>query len=381
MKMTKKIISVTLTALLVLGVCACGLPGIIPVASALGSQKSADIISGDLTFIVPEAIYLTPDARSWSTATASTFQYYVNNNSDGSVLAEAAQTTGKIYFNLSGASAGTLSYTFLDNNFNSMSGGSVTLSSSTVNNNSSVNITGGTSPSLANNVTGCYIRWEISFTEKNIAKKAYAYSYVYKPYTIPIAAGALAGTGSSTGANWAGTLTWLSGMHGINVDAMPDYSYASSLDSYEENNYLKFTQFAAFTSSSNVARVGGTNVTSSTQGVAASSWAGHETSKAGDNRYVSYANTSGTPQSFAYVLKGSNTSPSSYNNSSADTAQNWGVKNTTFAKYRGNNTDIVVKAVAKSTGDIAIDVSRYTNFNQIPNLSVGLAVTSDEKCQ
>ncbi|MBR5113353.1 MAG: hypothetical protein IK097_08040, partial [Clostridia bacterium] len=380
MKMTKKIISVTLTALLVFGACVCGMPGIMQTAFALGSQKSASTRSSDLTFVVPEAVYLTPDARSWSISTASTFQYYVNNSSDGSVLTEVAQTTGKIYYNLSGAGNGTLSYTFLDKSFNTLSGGSVSLSSSTVNNNSYVNITGGTSPSLASTVTGCYLRWTLSFTENGIAKKAYAYTYIYKPYTIPIAAGALAGTGTSSGANWAGTLTWLSGMHGINVGAMPDYSYSSSLDSYEENNYLKFTQFAAFTSKSNTARVGGTNVTSTTQGVASSSWAGHDTSKSGDNRYVSYANTSGTAQSYAYVLKGSNTSPSSYNNGSSDTSQNWGIQNTTFAKYRGNNKDIVVKAVAKSTGDIAVDISRYNNLNQIPNLAVGLSVTSDESC-
>lgn len=379
MKITRKIISIAMTVLLVFGACVCGLPGIMQTAFALGSQKSAATRSSDLTFVVPEAIYLTPDARSWSTSTASTFQYYVNNNSDGSVLAEVAQTTGKIYFNLNGASSGTLSYAFLDKSFNSLGGGSVTLSSSTVNNNSYVNITGGTSPSLAATATGCYLRWALSFTENGIAKKAYAYSYIYKPYTIPIAAGALAGSGA-TGANWAGTLTWLSGMHGINVDAMPDYSHSSSLDSYEENNYLKFTEFASFTSKSNTARVGGTNVTSTTQGVASSSWSGHDTSKPGDNRYVSYANTSGTPKSYAYVLKENNRSPSSYNNGSADTNQNWGVKNTTFAKYRGNNKDIVVKAVAKSTGDISVDVSRYTNLNQIPNLAVGLAVTSDENC-
>ena len=374
----KKLLAFLLAAALMLGVLAPGLGSLS--AFAVGAAKLPSVTSGDLTFIVPETIYLAPDARSWSVATASPFQFYVNNTQSGGTTANAAETTGKIYYALSGGSSATLSWQFLDTSLNAISGGSVTVSGSTVSNGGSVTVTGGSSPSLAASANGCFLRWTLSFTENSIAKKAYAYTYVYKPYVIPIAAAALAGTGTSSGANWAGTLTWLSGMHGINEGGMPDYSYSSSLDSYEENNYLKFTEFACFTSSASTAYVGGTAVNVAAQGVAASSWAGHDTSKAGDRRYVVFANTSGTPKSYAYMLFENNREPTSYNNGSSDTSQNWGVRNTTFAKYRGNNKDVVTKAVAKSIGTITIDTSRYTNLNQIPNLSVGLAVTTDKAC-
>ena len=381
MKRTGKFIAVILAAAVVFGSCVTGLPGFLQItASALGISKPASVRSSDLTFIVPEAIYLYPDARSWNTSVASPFQYYVNNNQDGSVTAEASQTTGKIYYSLSGAGNAIVSYTFLSKDMTAISGGSVNLSSTTVTNGSYVNITGGASPSLASSVTGCYLQWCISYTDNGVAKKAYAYSYVYKPYTVPIAAAALAGTGTSSGANWAGSLTWLSGMHSIIEGGMPDYSSSSSLDSYEENNYLKFTEFSSFASPSNTAYVGGTAVTSTTRGVSSSSWVDHDTSRPGDMRYVSYANTSGTPKSFAYVLIEDNRKPTSYNNSGSDTTQNWGIRNTTYAEYRGNNVDIVAKSVAKSIGDIYVDTSRYTNLNQIPNLSVGLAVTMDKGC-
>ncbi|MBR4727690.1 MAG: InlB B-repeat-containing protein [Clostridia bacterium] len=374
----KKLLAFLLAAALMLGVLAPGLGTLS--AFAVGTSKLPSVTSGDLTFVVPETIYLAPDARSWSIATSTPFQFYVNNSQSGATTANAAETTGKIYYSLSGGSGATLSYQFLDASLSAMSGGSVTLSSSSISSGGSVNITGGTSPSLAASANGCYLRWTLSFTEKSIAKKAYAYTYIYKPYVIPVAAAALAGTGTSSGANWAGTLTWLSGMHGISVDGMPDYSYADSLDSYEANNYLKFTEFACFTSSASTAYVGGTAVNVAAQGVATSSWAGHDTGKAGDRRYVVFANTSGTPKSYAYMLFENNREPTSYNNGSSDTNQNWGVRNTTFAKYRGNNKDIVTKAVAKSIGTITIDTSRYSNLNQIPNLAVGLAVTTDKAC-
>ncbi|MBR2732511.1 MAG: InlB B-repeat-containing protein, partial [Clostridia bacterium] len=374
----KKILALLLAAVLTIGLLAPGLGSLS--AFAIGAPKLPSVTSGDLTFVVPETIYLAPDARSWSVATAAPFQFYVNNTQSGAATANAAETTGKIYYSLAGGGSATLSYQFVDLGLSAISGGSVSLSGSSISSGGSVNITGGASPSLAAGTPGCFLRWALSFTENGIAKKAYAYTYVYKPYVIPIAAAALAGTGTSSGANWAGSLTWLSGMHGINEGGMPDYSNSSSLDSYEDNNFLKFTEFACFTSSQATAYVGGTSVNAAAQGVAATSWAGHDTSKAGDRRYVVFANTSGTAKNYAYMLFENNREPTSYNNGSSDTSQNWGVRNTTFAKYRGNNKDIVTKAVAKSIGTIMIDTSRYSNLNQIPNLAVGLAVTSDKAC-
>ena len=60
-----------------------------------------------LTFVVPEAIYLAPNASSYSDSTSSAFKYYINNTSTGETEASATQTTGKIYYTFSGASSAT----------------------------------------------------------------------------------------------------------------------------------------------------------------------------------------------------------------------------------------------------------------------------------
>ena len=353
-----------------------------PVATAAyGADKPASAISSDLTFIVPEVIYLAPDGKSWTESTASPFQYYVNNTSSGAPTAEVAQTTGKIYYSFAGASTATLSYSFRNQSLNDIdsTGASITLSSSTISSGGSVNITAGMSPSLGASTTGCYVRWELSYTDiaDGQAKKAYAYSYVYKPYVVPIAAAPAAGTGSSKdAANWAGTLVWLSGMHSIIVDGMPDYSKSDSLDSYEANNYLRTDRAALFINSSNKAYISGSQVTSSSKGVASGSWAGVSSGYAGDVRYVSF---NGTGNASANVMTGDNTYPTDYNRSSAG-SDSYNVKNTTYAEYRGNNKDVSCIAVAKSIGSIYIDTSRYSNLKQIPNLAVGLTVTIDKNC-
>ena len=383
----KRALGVVLSLLLVLGLFGMD-AAVLPAVNA-----DVDYLSGtycsDLTFIVPEVIYLAPDATSWSGTVSSPFQYYVNNNKDGSLKREAAETTGYIYYKLTGATNFVLTAVSVSDPTSSteLTGGQITVSSSASTDANGVTtrtISGGTSPSLAAYTSGYYIRWCLQYNDAgadNAVRRAYAWTYVYKPYVVPIAAAPQAGCGSSKDAsNMAGTLVWLSGMHSILEGQMPDYSKSDSLDSYEENNYLKYTEFAAFVSNESYAYVGGTRVTSSTFGVAPSSWAGHDSSMAGDQRYVAYANTSGVPKNSAYVLIQDNREPTSYNNSSSDTTQNWGIRNTTYAMYWGNNKDISAIAVAKSIGSITIDVSRYTNLNQIPNLAVGLAVTTDKKC-
>ena len=138
--------------------------------------KAAGVSCGDLTFVVPEVIYLTP-----TTNDSSSFQYYFNNAADGSVVT-AYGTTGKIYYTYSGASSATLSYKFYNDNLTKeLSGGSVSLSSATIySGNAGVNITGGTSPSISGGGSS-YIQWELTYTDgtDGKTKKAYAYTYVY----------------------------------------------------------------------------------------------------------------------------------------------------------------------------------------------------------
>lgn len=155
-RFARKSISVLLSLLMVLSVCT----GLVFTASASDNTKPDSMICDDLTFIVPEVIYLTPDGRSWNMETQSSFQYYVNNNSDGSVERNAAQKTGRIYFQLPGVSTATIAYQFYNYNLSStLSGGVVSLSNNgTISSGGSVTINSGTAPVLGASSTGCYLR-------------------------------------------------------------------------------------------------------------------------------------------------------------------------------------------------------------------------------
>ncbi|MCQ2475929.1 MAG: InlB B-repeat-containing protein [Clostridia bacterium] len=191
-------------------------------------EAVANNITSDFMFVVPEAIYLTPGAQ--------TFQYYVNNNADGSVI-QAAATQGKIYYNYSGAANATVSGKFYNANPAELSGGSITLSSSSISSGTTgVTITGGSAPSNAS----CYIIWTLTYndtTDNNRVKSAVAMTYVYKPFVNAVAAIANTNVGSSDatcGAVW--TALW--GIHEIvsswssslNLDS--DYSHNSDGDNF-----------------------------------------------------------------------------------------------------------------------------------------------------
>ncbi|MBR4726310.1 MAG: InlB B-repeat-containing protein [Clostridia bacterium] len=184
-------------------------------------SKPASTTMGDLTFVVPEAIYLKATANTYQAATAPAFQYYVNNTSTGATTAVRNETTGKIYFTYGSASGNaTLSWSFYSNDLNTkLSGGSVTLSSTSISSGGSVNITAGSSPSLAANVRDCYIQWKLSYTDgaDSRAKAAYAYTYVYKPYLSPVfAAGRVQNKAGDD--NWLMGYNWISGIHGISTE-------------------------------------------------------------------------------------------------------------------------------------------------------------------
>ncbi len=221
----KKTLCVALTALMLLGTLSLGL--IVPsvTVKAAESSSAADPM-GNLTFVVPEAIYLYPNGSSWTAATSSPFQYYVNNDANGAPL-NTADTTGKIYYKYAytfdqhnyGAETAAISWQFVDSSFRAISGGSVTLSANPITSGGSVDITAGKSPSLGSAVNGCYILWTLTYTDAADAKvkKAYALTYVYKPYVAPV--GAMVRTKNKWGGiafeSFAQQLTWLSGVHSI----------------------------------------------------------------------------------------------------------------------------------------------------------------------
>ncbi|MBQ6119493.1 MAG: InlB B-repeat-containing protein, partial [Clostridia bacterium] len=363
----KKALSLLLTVVMVFGYAGL-LSGLIG-NDLLGTKQTAEAAVGDqLTFIVPEAIYLYPDAVSADKATATPFQYYVNNDSSGSAEASFG-TTGSIYYSFSGASSASLSYSFVDSSFNALSGGSVTLSSSTISSGSSVTINGGSSPSLAASTTGCYLLWTLSYTDSadGMAKKAYALSYVYKPFVYPVAASADGGTGGT--ANWAGNVTWISGVHSITGQTT---SLASDWDDKWTNRYTYASNFSAFISRDDKAYVDGAQVTGSQAMVTS----GFSSNSGNTNWYASFYNVDKD-----YKLEQKyNHNGSGYGDGSSGAYKSPAI-NYIAAKYKKNTENIQACVLNNSYGNIYIDVSRYSNLNQIPNLAVGMMVIDNENAE
>ena len=373
----RRLLALALVAVMALGVF---MPGLGVLRAYAASSKAASVTCGDLTFVVPEAIYLYPDALSSAQATSTPFQFYVNNNSDGSVKAgtTTSETTGYIYYSYSGASSATISYQFYDEALSSTLSGTANLSSTSISSGGSVSITGGQSPSLAKNVNGCYIEWTLSFTDgaDNTAKKAYAYTYVYKPYTVPVACSVTAGCSKNMwySKHWAGNVTWISGFYDIS-EGSDVTANNSSNDKWDGSYfyYTKFSNFSAFISEGNKGYVGGTEVTGSRARIT-SGFSVNPSSSGGSLGYVVFSDGG------SYKL---DTSPSNCN------TQEWGqsssgtytssVKNLMAAYYSKTGAPKMSGNLhCNSYGRIMVDTSRYSNLNQIPNLAVGMEVYNDE---
>lgn len=375
-KVGTKLVSILLSLLMVLTTM-CFFNPFPAITAEAASVKSADKILGDLSFFAPEAIYLYPDARSNEIATSTPFQWYVNNNADGSAKS-SYDTQGKIYFKYTKAVNASLSYRFMNESFETISGGSISFDKTTnLGTDATITVTSGSSPSFAKDVYGCYIEWTLSFkdSEDNQQKKAFAYTYVYKPYIYPVAAGADGGTGTKGGANWAGAVTWINGFHGLTHVAS---TLAGDWDEKATNQFTK-ANFVPFTNAGSKGYVGGTAVT----GIQYNSSSGCGNSGVGDYKYttlgyskgyVLFGNSSSTGY---YLQRLGNSYPTAYGQSSQASTTS-PVSNYEVAKYRKNTKNIQACVMTNSYGRMYIDTSRYTDLSQIPNLSIGLIVTDDE---
>ncbi|MBP3441726.1 MAG: hypothetical protein J6L62_02880, partial [Clostridia bacterium] len=198
------------------------------------------VTKGRVVLYVPEVIYLTPNANSLTSETAATFQYYVQNDlgygSDGWYdivnVSNAIQSQGAIYFAAEDgydASSVAIGYKFVDSSYAPLSGtvyfsdrvdsgeGSMAFSYYT--------ITGGTSPYLAASTMGCYIEWTLTYKETGSGetKAVIAYTYVYKPYILPVGAASRAkGAWHNT---FASSILWVSGVHGYTDGDRPNNYY------------------------------------------------------------------------------------------------------------------------------------------------------------
>ncbi|MBR0349730.1 MAG: InlB B-repeat-containing protein, partial [Clostridia bacterium] len=339
------------------------------------TSESKTTENGKVAFYVPEIIYLRPVSSSWDESTSAAFQFYIENTmSDSNFYADpspssAANTQGTIKFAAEeGFSDVSLSYQFEDSSGSVLSGSVSKTDNGTVNvaggTYQKYTITGGTSPSLASNVSGCYLKWTLKYksSEDNLMRSVVAYSYVYKPYVVPIAGlNRVKNTGGSS--HYGATIAWLSGVHSITSGG----DYAAR---YATND--KESGFLPFASTQNI--VGNSSTTS----LAKLGYA--DCVKNGSLMYTVYSNqyetngyfrtSFGDPGASTWFSTSVNTAAASTNNTTFD------IKTATYIDSEDGkwNDDTVRFAnnIVKAKGNILIDTSRYGNLNQIPNLSVGL---------
>ncbi len=377
----KKLTALVLCLCMVLPMVTTGFAPMMALLSTLAPQAEAAVTEkGKVAFYVPEVIYLYPEALSSAQATATPFQYYVENTVNTSSIYTqpttntALNSTGTLYFAAeSGFSDVSIATRFCDANGNTISGGSVTTGAfSNKTSYGTFAVTAGTSPSLAASTTGCWLEWTVTYTNgAGERQSAIAYSYVYKPYIYAVGASAGAGTGTDGGANWAYHATWISGIHSITAVST---SQGNSFDKSWFNRYTK-ENFSSFISKDKVGYVNGTRYESGSQAKITSNFTTDPSSTGGSLGYAVFANTSSTGH---YLEIKGNSSPEYFLSSTAGTyTPESGKYNFNGAEYRGNKKDIQAAVYSKSYGNLYIDTSRYTNLNQIPNLGVGMMVHSD----
>ena len=354
-----------------------------------------------LMFFPPEAIYLYPDGVSFKSSTSGTFQYYLNSTNTGTIptsVANRVTTTGKLYVGYKYATGTSkLTYRFVDRYMNNaLSGGSVTLSASewtgaTINasgGGKTVDITAGSSPSLASDVTGCYIEWKYEYTDSldNVKKYAYAFTYVYKPCTKPLGAGIR----NKYYSGYAGSIGWISGVHSITAQAIrsdtetdgdaslsremgyPSYTYHK-----DGNNWVGLS-FAAFISKSAYGYVNGTKTANGAQH---RSTIGTVTYATGATEgYAIYANTAGgsSETNAHFDVTPSNNNADNWINKGTSGVYNYPEKSFQYNNASSSKDYVVCRVWNNSYANINIDTSRFTDLSQIPNLSVGLLVTDDQ---
>ena len=192
--------------------------------SAMNNYIDTTFVSDNTCyFYVPEAIYLAP-----STGTMTTFQYYVNNTFNNTTKGitldkEAEATSGKIYFSCAEATAVTIKVdatTATNGSKNFVSG--VTYSGSSLSNGyCSDTITAGTKTGITEN-SGTTLTWTATYTTPSGTKTATAYTYVYAPLcNASSTAASMAQNYSTYNAHsniWYTTTYWLTGGHSVSCE-------------------------------------------------------------------------------------------------------------------------------------------------------------------
>lgn len=362
-KKAKRVLSVLMALVMILTVIPMGMFSVLA-----ASSKAGDNICPDLNFWTPEAIYLYPNGSSWTTSTSTPFQYYINNNEDGSVK-PGYEESGYIYYSYPYATNTSVSARFIDSSFNTISGGTIAISNKTPGTGATI-IISGSSPSIAASSNGCWIEWTLSFTDSldGKTKKAYSYTYVYKPYVVPVG-GFVRVCNERYSNSYAQSITWISGVHSITVGTLHDKG------GYYPN-YGGSKGFSAFITKGNYSYYGSTLINagkSKSLSNCTAGWSGHYEGAEAWNLAFMNGNPSAGPY---FQTSASNTGSTGWGTSSS--TEGFNVRSMDYWYKDTDAENLLVNLTSGASGNITIDTSRYTNLKQIPNLAGGLMVTDDE---
>lgn len=354
--------------------------------TGLSVEADAEIITGEgsrTAFYAPEVIYLYPSVTSWKEATATSFQYYVENTVDVTdiyktpVAGTAVSNTGTLYFAAEeGMKDLNLSYVFQTKDGTVLEGGSLKYEINEKDGYYEISVTDGKSPVLGAQDNGCYLVWNLQYTnDKDEHKAVFAVSYIYKPYVVPYGAVARLYNTRGTVNVKNENITWVSGVHSIDENGTAAlYPYFTTVAAGKDAG--KFA-FSPFLSKQNKAYVGEIPVS----GQAPVEKGGYNAVFAANASEIAYfyAGQDGAPMTENF----SASHPWFTNSNSSDGSIKPDIYTMGTFDYAYTTSNLSVeKATAQVTptklGHITIDTSRYTNLNQIPNLAVGFMITNSE---
>ncbi len=346
-KTMKKALSFFLTIVMLVSTMSVGFFGITAIAADVNVTNDHNAI-----IVVPETVYMTP-----STGASTSGQYYVNNtlSADGKTVstdAVANSVSANIFFYIPGAtdfsmevSAVESGYGDIQLSYNSTLGGYN--SGLIFDQNQAIGASYGAEFGPDSNgymkivdILGLYIvngngvtagnsitaEWKFTVTMNDGSTRVYyAYSTLYSPYYSPVGVAIRHRTknalSNDSNAAWAEIASWVSGVHGYSA-------YTGSNSGYYQGAY-----YPNISSSYNLLPL--------ISGVTAS-----DNGKRGIQNWISSSSTGADP-TIRYALAE-------------------GVKNESAL------TEVSPTAL------LQVDTSRYTNLNQIPNLTVGFMVTDIE---
>ena len=341
-------------------------------------------------FYAPEQVYLEPKIDGYLNQGKYNYQWFVDSTIDQSTNLETLRTgensTGNFYFYYENASQVSVSYKYLSSDMTDMTAYTQTSQTSSgdyananctikfdayntplrayntsatasyiyytvASNKISTTITrDSVSPYLAAGTKGYYIEWKATFVDKldGQTKVAYAYTYVYKPYLQPV--GTAINTNNYRGNNSYGyDISWISGIHSFNT--------SSTKATHSPNSTNGGKSLVTFSSSN-------------PKGV--------QLGEAGTRLYAQFATQVVSNGNFFYT--GMN-NESAYNWVNGDGSPYLKAKSFRFVENKKDSSSKDVSQYTLATSPeayLTVDVSRYHNLSNVPNLSAGLMVTSDE---